>query len=288
MKVLVAGASGLVGREVTRLLKERGHYVRTLSKDPERAAPLRALADDVRLLDATDSAALDGACHDIEIVVSTLGAPVSPSGAGKGSFADVDLRANLNLLAEARERGVRRFVYLGVYTEAVYAGTEYVMAHSEVEARVRSSGLEYGFVRTTGIFGALSELLPMALKGPVPLIGDGDATTNPVDERDVAEALLGAALAQGATELELGGPEVLSRRQIAEAAFAALGRKARLIRLPVWVMRLIGFVYGVFNRRMGQLLEFVILVSTHACVAPRQGTRRLDDYFRERAKYLAS
>jgi uncharacterized protein YbjT (DUF2867 family) len=103
--VLVAGASGVVGRELSLLLKRRGHYVRTLSKHPGRAARLAAVADDVRVIDATVRASLAGVCDGIDVVVSTPGAPVSPSGAGKGSFFDVDARANLNLLS----RGGRRW-----------------------------------------------------------------------------------------------------------------------------------------------------------------------------------
>jgi uncharacterized protein YbjT (DUF2867 family) len=284
VKVLVAGASGVVGRQVVELSKQRGHHVRTLSKDPERAARLRPLADEVRLADATDQSALAGVCSDVEVVVSALGAPVSPSGAGKRSFAEVDVRANLNLLAEARRAGVRRFVYVGVYTEPVYAKTAYVSAHTRVEEAVRGSGLEHGFVRTTGIFGALLELLPMAEKGKVPVIGDGSATTNPVHELDVAEAVLRAVEAPGATEIELGGPDTLTRRQIAEAAFTALARPPRLVPLPVWLMRAIACSYWLFNRRMGELLWFVISASTHRCVAPAIGKRRLLDYFNAHAQ----
>lgn len=287
MRVLVAGASGRVSREVAAILKRRGHYVRSVSKDAGRARRLEGVVDDVRVADATDARSLEGTCGEVDVVVSALGAPVSPNGGGRRSYADVDLRANLNLLSEAQRAGVRRFVYLGVYTEPVYANTAYVSAHSEVEAAVRTSGLAYGFVRTTGIFGALAELLDMARKGPVPLIGDGSATTNPVDEHDVAEALAEAVEASGQTEIDLGGPETLTRRQIAQAAFTALGRPTRFIELPVWLMRLIGGAYRFFNRRMGELLEFVILVSTNSCVAPARGTRRLDDYFRARASEKA-
>lgn len=284
MKVLVAGASGVVGSHVVELLKQRGHHVRTLSKDPGRAARLRLVADEVRLGDATDPSAVAGVCDDVEVVVSALGAPVSPSGAGQRSFAEVDVKANLNLIAVARRAGVRRFVYVGVYTEPVYAKTAYVTAHASVEDALRGSGLEHGFVRTTGIFGALVELLPMARKGPVPMIGDGSAATNPVHELDVAEAVLRAVEAPGPIELELGGPETLTRRQIAEAAFTALALPPRFIPLPVWLMRAIAWFYGLFNRRMGELLRFVILVSTHRSVAPALGKRRLLDYFHTHAK----
>ena len=81
MKVLVAGASGLIGREVVRLLVEAGHGVRTLSQNAERAERLRALTGDVRLADATKEDAIRGVCQGIDVVVSALGAPVLP-GAG--------------------------------------------------------------------------------------------------------------------------------------------------------------------------------------------------------------
>lgn len=113
---LVVGASGLIGGEVVGLLKARGHYVRTRSRDPGRAAKLKAMADDVRLGDATLPGTLDGVCAGIECVVSALGALVSPSAKGTRSFADVDLAANLALLAEAKRAGVRRYIYVGVHT----------------------------------------------------------------------------------------------------------------------------------------------------------------------------
>ncbi|HYQ43280.1 MAG TPA: NAD(P)H-binding protein [Polyangiaceae bacterium] len=288
MKVLVAGATGVVGRAVVQLLKQEGHLVRTISKTQERADSLRRIVDDVRIFDATEAASVAGACEGIELVISALGAPVAPSRKGTRSFAAVDLVANLNLLAEARRAGVRRFVYVGVFTEAVYANTAYVDAHTRVERAVRESGLEFGFVRTTGVFGSLAEMLPMALKGPVPVIGDGNALTNPIDERDVADAVLRAALATNSTEVDIGGPETLSRRQIAEAAFSALGRPARLVSMPVWAFTLVRLVYGLFNRRMGEFLAFLQLAATHSCVAPVPGKRRLFEYFESHAKVLGA
>jgi len=288
MKILVAGATGVVGREVVLLLKQRGHFVRTVSKDPARGAALRQIADEVLLFDATEPASVEGSCQGVEVLVSALGAPVSPSGSGRRSFADVDLKANLNLLAEARRAGVRRYVYVGVFTQPAYADTAYVAAHARVETAIREAKLEYGFVRTTGVFGALAEMLPMALKGKVPLIGDGRALTNPIDERDVAEAVLRAVEAAGSTEVDIGGPETLSRREIAEAAFTALGRPPRVVTIPVWALAIVGFIYGLFNRRMGEFLSFMRLVVSHSCVAPIPGKRRLLDHFRARAAALGA
>lgn len=143
-------------------------------------------------------------------------------------------------------------------------------------------------MRTTGVFGALAELVAMAEKGPLPLIGDGSATTNPVHELDVAEAVVRAVTAGGSTEEDLGGPEVLTRRRIAELALVACRKPLRFVALPVAVMRAVAWFYGVFNRRMGELLRFVILASTRPCVAPARGTRTLAPYFEEVARRRAS
>jgi uncharacterized protein YbjT (DUF2867 family) len=283
MKVLVAGASGVIGREVVRRLAAGEHAIRTLSQNPQRAAGLRAFTSDIRIADATQPGALVGVCDGVDVVISALGAPVLP-GAARRSFAAVDVAANRALVEEARRAGVRRFVYVGVFTTPAYADSVYARAHAQVEDLVRASGLEYGFVRTTGVFGALAELVAMARRGRVPLIGNGSATTNPVHETDVAEAVDRAATAATSTEENLGGPEVLSRRQIAALAFAACGKRPRLMALPVWSMRLIGWLYGLANRRMADLLAFVIRASTNDCVAPAVGRRTLGPYFADVAK----
>ena len=242
MKVLVAGASGLIGREVVRLLVEAGHGVRTLSQNAERAERLRALTGDVRVADATKEGAIRGVCEGIDVVVSALGAPVLPGAGTPRSFGDVDRVANERLLAEAAGASVRRFVYVGVYTTPAYANTAYVRAHTEVERRIRESGLEHGFV---------------------------------------AECVLRAVVAPGSTEVELGGPETLTRRHIAELAFHAWKKAPKLVALPVWLMRVIAWFYGIANRRVAELLAFVIPASTTDCVATAGGTRKLGAYFEE-------
>ncbi len=282
MRLLVAGASGLVGREVVALAKLGGHWVRTLSRRPEAAGPVRSLADDVRLADARDPAALQGVCDGVDVVCSSLGASVLPGGSERRGFSEVDARANLNLIEEARRAGVQRFVYVSVYSTPDYAHTPYVAAHREVEQALAQSGMTWAVVRPTGVFGAIAEaLVPMAKKGLLPLIGPGTAETNPVHEHDVARAVLdGATSRQAAQSIDLGGPEVMSRRQMFTHAFAAAGGRPRFIRLPAFLMTLVAMLWQPFNARMAEFLRFMVLVSTHSCVAPALGRERLAPYLR--------
>ena len=285
MRILVAGASGLIGREVVRVLAADGHAIRTFSRDPERAASLRAIgAHDVRVGDATAAGAWDGICDAIDVVVSSLGASVSPTAWGRRSYAAIDREANLALLDAAVRVGVRRFVYVGVHTEPAYADTAYVRAHRDVEDAVRASGLEHGFVRATGVHGTLLEMVDLAGRGIVPVFGDGSALTNPIHEADVAAAVGAAVAAPGSTEVDVGGPEQLTRRRIAELAFAARGARPRIVSLPVWMGKAMARAAGVVDRRLGDFLMFGVLVTTTVCVAPAAGERTLRASFEQYAR----
>lgn len=280
----MAGGSGLIGREVVTLLKASGHFVRTLSRNPKRAAALQGVADDVRVADATKDGDTASVCHEIEIVVSALGAPVSPSSPARASYAETDLVANLAVLAAARAATVRRMVYVSVHSEPSYSHTRYLRAHIDFENALRSSGLEHGIVRPTGVFGAFVEMLPMARLGLIPLVGDGRARSNPIHERDVAERAVSMALgAQRGVEEDVGGPEILTRRQIGELAFQAVRKKPRFVSSPPVMMRLSARLIGVVNPRARDFLDFIIQASLADCVAPAHGRHTLGPYLASKA-----
>ncbi len=238
MNVLVAGAAGALGRVVIHALTQRDHSLRALIHNTPLPDELAAVT--TRSGDALDPSQLAGACDGIDVVFSSLGASVIPSwGKGRKTFTRVDTPANQNLIEAARKAGVKRFVYVGVAGSRELGHLDYVRAHELVVTNLRESGLDYAVIRPTGLFSAFAVLVPMAARGPLPLIGDGLARTNPIHDGDVAracvEAIEGPAREK---EMEVGGPEVLTRKEIAMLACEALGRPVRLRKLPVAVARL--------------------------------------------------
>jgi uncharacterized protein YbjT (DUF2867 family) len=283
MNVLLAGASGLVGFEVLQLLHGRGDDVRTVSRDTKRAERLKPFSKDVRIADAALPGALVGMCDGIEVVISALGAPVAQQAKEKRSFTEVDVAANLALIGEAKRAGVKRFVYLSVSSDASTAATPYIAAHLKVEEALAASEIPWAAVKPTGIFGALGEFVGMARKGSLPVIGGGAAKTNPIHEREVAQALVNA-ISGGAQLVEVGGPETLTRREIAQQAFISLGKKPSLIPVPRFMMVFGAMMLSLFNARLSQFLKFVAIATTQDCIAPVAGSLRLKDYFDELAK----
>lgn len=281
-RILLAGATGAVGREVLRLLKERGHFVRTISRSEDNAARIRSIADEVVVADATRAELLGGIADGIDIVVSCLGANVSLGLRERRSFRDVDLVANTNLLEAAKKASVRRFIYLSAHPAPGYEHTRYMRAHLDMEERIRASGLSHTFVRPTGIYSALGDLLSMARMGFGSVPGNGQAKTNPIHPVDVAEAIC-EVLSDGPEFLSVGGPEVLTRDGVMRTAFEAIGRKPRIMHSPVALFRLTSVLLSFIHPRLSDMFEFVAAVTSSDCVAPTRGSRTLLAWFKDQA-----
>jgi len=279
LKVLVAGATGAIGGALVPLLRDAGCYVKTLSRSAERARALATVADEVVVADATERAALIGIASGMDVVVSCLGASVALRVAGRRSYGAVDAVANANLLSRAVTANVRRFVYVAAYVQPGYDRCRYITAHEAFVARLRASGISSSVVRPTGLFTALDPLLPMAAKGQLVVIGDGLSRTNPVHPADVARACLDV-LTSGPSDVPIGGPDVLTRTEIARAAFAAIGVTPHLTHLAPWVSLSAARAVRLVHPRLGDLLDFESRVSVVDAIAPKLGTQHLDEYFR--------
>lgn len=275
-RALVAGGTGIVGREVARALRARGWDVRSMSRRGEGAGHVRA--------DVLRPETLKGICDGVDVVVSAVGASLDMRRVrDRSSYDRVDHHGNRALLEEASRAGSRRFVYVSVLSPPSLRELDYVRAHLRFEEALRGGALEWGIVRPTGLFAFFTEILDLARTGRGLVIGDGTARTNPVHERDVGEAVAAAVIGEAGVETEIGGPEVLSRREIVETAFAAVGRAPRIIRVPPGPFRVMAGLIRPINPRLSALLRFGADVSLVDAIGPATGRRRLADYFEERA-----
>lgn len=282
-RILVAGATGALGREVIRVLKARGHTVLALGRSPTKLEALKASVDGFRVADALRAETLDGVCAGVDRVFSCMGASVIPMPQyGRRTFSQVDTPANCHLIDAAAQARVKKFVYVSVFGAERLPHMDFVRGHERVVEHLRRSGLEYAVLRPTGFFSAMEEILQVASRGLVPQFDGGAARTNPIHEADLAE-VCADALYDGIAERDVGGPEALTRREIAELAFAAVGKRGRFLPVPVSVLKMAGQGMMPFNPRVGHLFTFIADILVDDFVAPAYGTRRIGDYFFERS-----
>jgi uncharacterized protein YbjT (DUF2867 family) len=281
--VLVAGASGALGREVVRLLGARGARVRAMTRDPARAA---GLGVETVVADARDRRTLAPALAGVDTVFSSLGAsPLPDPKLGWRGFRGVDWPLNRNLVEAAAAAGAERFIYVSAHHTPDMRALAYIDAHERVVDLLGRGGLAWSVVRPTGFFSAIGSFIDMARRGRLPVFGRPDARTNPIHDADLAEVCVDAALDPVAPrEIPAGGPEVLTRARMIELVFEALGSPPRTRRLPLWAMRAGALAMKPIFPRIADCLAFFAHVTSHDLIAPAFGRRTLGAYFQERAR----
>jgi uncharacterized protein YbjT (DUF2867 family) len=247
-------------------------------------AGLRGLADELFVADALRPETLPEALKGVDRVFSCMGASVIPMPQyGRRTFTQIDYPANRNLVRAAARAGVDKFVYVSVFGAERLPQMDFVRGHELVVEELRQSGLSYSVLRPTGFFSAMEEILQVASMGLLPEFQGGTPRTNPIHEADLAEACVDAFDQPAGYEADIGGPEALTRREIAELALRAIGREARHVRVPVNVLRFGGRMYRLVCPRVGHLMTFIAEILVDDFVAPLYGTRRIGDYFNQRA-----
>jgi uncharacterized protein YbjT (DUF2867 family) len=278
--ILVAGASGKVGQATLLALQQKGHRVRALVRDQARLGAAANNVQEIFPADARDPASLQGVCQNVEFVISSVGGSLQLGRTQPGAgYWEVDFQANKNLLEEARQAGVRKFIYVSAFQTQQIKGSAYFAAHAAFENVLKRSNLDYAIVRPTGMYYIFEEFIRLARRGIIPLFGDGSAKTNPIDEHDVARVCVEAMDARQ-TEYDVGGPEVFTRREISELCFRTLGKKLRFIKYPVGLMQMLIQPLRLFDQRLFDLMDFAILVNHTDCIAPRVGTEKLENYLK--------
>jgi uncharacterized protein YbjT (DUF2867 family) len=276
--VLVAGATGYLGRYLLAELTQRGYVVHALARDRQQLAAEAASLTRIVEAEATQPDALRGCCQGVEVVISALGITRQKEGL---TYEAVDYGANANLLAEARRAGVKKFLYVSLLDGPALTELALVRAKERFVDELVDSGLDYCILRPTGFFSDVAEVFNMARSGKVYLFGDGSYRANPIHGADLA-VVCADEIDGEAKEVAVGGPEVWTQREIAELAFQVLGRRPRISAIPLWLKNALLWTLRTFSgEKTYGPAEFFLSVLTRDMVAPQAGEHRLKAFFEE-------
>jgi len=284
-KVLVAGASGYLGKYVVSEFKMRGYWVRALVRNPDKLKvtgpylepAVNNVIDEIIIGDVTKPETLSGICKDIDIVFSSIGITKPTE---KASFMDVDYLGNKILLEEALRESVEKFIFVSVFNGERFTYIEAIKAKEMFVKELESSGINYTVIRPTGFFSDMSQFLQMAIRGRVYLIGNGENVMNPIHGADVAKICVDAVDIDE-KDIPVGGPEILKYVDIAKLAFSVLGKKPKITRIPAWLIKFFALPLRIMHKNYYVMMKFLIAAMTNNFVAPAVGTHRLKNYFEE-------
>lgn len=204
MKVVVIGGSGLIGRGVTRRLREQGHEV--LAASPSSG------------VDSVTGEGLSSALAGAKVVVDVSNSPSFEPAAVLSFFE----RSTTNLLAAASGAGVSHFVALSVVGMERVPNNGYFRAKLEQERLIVASRVPYTIVRATQFFEFVRTITQVASSA------DGvrvpPAQIQPIAAEDVAAFVAEAALSPPRNgRFEIGGPQSFRFDALVRESMAASG-----------------------------------------------------------------
>lgn len=240
--ITVLGGSGFAGRAITRELVERGHRVRIAARRPVLPAwhepddPLQLVTADINS-DASLTEALSGARG----VVNAVSCYVERN---EASFQSIHVEGAARLARIARKLEVKQFVQLSGIGASLDASSAYVRARAAGEYAVLDHFPKAAILRPSVLFGPgdafLATLASLTRLPLIPLFGRGTTRLQPVHVGDLARAVgrLLSPTPPAQRLFELGGPEVLSYRDIIERVMAYQRRQRPLLPVPFTIWRL--------------------------------------------------
>ncbi|MCK7636427.1 SDR family oxidoreductase [Corynebacterium pygosceleis] len=282
--VTVVGATGYLGRYLVAELDARGHRVRAVVRDPGRARqpgpygapPLIGAHTELVRADVTEPGRITGLLVGSGRVFSALGVTRQ-----KASPWDVDFLANLAVLREAERTGVESMLYVGAI--GMEHGTSLVArSKTAFAAALESSPVPGWIVNPSAYFSDMSSTVDLARRGVLLLPPDPGIRLNPIHGADLAAFC--ADLSEGPTgpgtgRVEVGGPDVLTAREVVRIAADAAGTDPCTLRIPRRLLDGMVWTAGRVSDRHGNLARFFAESMTRDAVGRCTGTRHLADWF---------
>jgi NADH dehydrogenase len=243
--VTVFGGSGFLGRHVVRALCKRDYRIRIAVRRPELAFHLQPIGR-VGQIHAVQAnlrypASVEAAMRDSSVAINLVG--ILAEG-GAQTFDAVQARG-AETVAKAAQAAGSRTVHVSAIGANEESPSRYARAKAAGEQAVLSAVPSATIMRPSVVFGpedqftnrfaALAQMSPM-----LPLIGGGKTRMQPVYVGDVATAVADAVdgKAKAGATYELGGPEVLTMREIMEIIMKITGRDRALVSLPFGLAKL--------------------------------------------------
>ena len=269
-RILVAGATGQLGRVIVRKLLSAGRPVRALARNRETLAPLGAAGAEVAAVNMLDVAALNAACRGVDQIVATAN---NNMGRGETSPTRIDLAAYQNLCAAARSAGVRRLVFVSFRGVDQFAIVDIFRVKWYIEDAIRRSGVPHVMLRPTAFMDIwVDQLIADGIrkKRVATIFGPGTRVSNYVAMDDVAEFAVRILARPEVVNraIEVGSPSDVSLDTIATLVEERLGVTAKRRHVPVVAMKLLSPVIRPFNEVAARLMTLGLYAATAAAPFP--------------------
>lgn len=236
--ITVFGGAGFLGRHIVRRLARDGWIIRVAGRDRDRALFLKIYGDPGQVVpiitDITRPESVVSAVIDADAVINLVGI-LAPS--GRNSFDAVHAQGAANVAAAARDAGASRLIQVSAIGADPNSPSVYARTKAAGEQAAKSAFPDVTILRPSVVFGPEDDFFNRfaRLARVLPVLPTFETKVQPVYVGDVADAAI-KALDDPATKgktYELGGPRVMTYREVMEIVLRETGRKRLLVPLPL-------------------------------------------------------
>lgn len=295
LPVAVFGATGFIGRCIVQRLVEKGYRVRAAVRRPEQALFLKSMGaiGQVSLVqtDILSEDSVIGAVRGVSTIVNAVGILTER---GYQNFSNLHVLCVEKITTAANLEGVSRLVHVSAIGASLDSESKYGRTKGEGEKILGGFPGTVTILRPSVVFGSqdkfFNRFAAMSRVLPVLAIVNGGVKFQPVYVGDVADAAV-QAIMRGSNineTFELGGPRVYSFRELLELLLEQIGRRRKVISLPINVAMALASILelmpnppltrdqvrslrsdSVANRSIGTLADLGITATPLEVIMPR-------------------
>jgi NADH dehydrogenase len=234
--VTLFGGGGFLGRYVAQSLFGLGMRVRVVERDPRKAYFLKPLGPVGQIqfasCDIRDAGRVRAAVEGSDAVVNLVGTL-------KSDFDGIHVDGARNIAEAAHAAGADALVHVSAIGGDARSESAYARTKAEGENAVRTAFPSATIVRPSILFGRednfVNRFAALARLAPALPVIRGKTRFQPVYAADAARAIAAAAVGpvtHGGKTYELGGPQVMTMREIMEFVCQSIGYNRSLIDVP--------------------------------------------------------
>jgi uncharacterized protein YbjT (DUF2867 family) len=237
--IALIGGSGFIGSHLVNALVEAGKHVRIATRRRENASHLTLLPVDVIQADVHDPVQLAAFVSQADAVINLVGLLQSKRGTPYGpDFAKAHVELPNKIVAACYAKGVRRLLHMSSLGADPNGSSMYLRSKGDGEKVVRESNLATTIFRPSVVFGPeddfLNQFAFLERIFPVIPLACSQARMQPIFVGDVAQAIVNVLDLDAASgrAYELAGPTVYTLEELVKFSGAAIGKHAKIVRLP--------------------------------------------------------
>lgn len=251
--ICIFGGTGFLGQSITRELANTGARVKIATRIPESAYDLKLYGDVGQIVpvvcDYNNDTSVAAAIEGCDIVINLIGILFQK---GKSKFKKAHIETPTKIATVCANQNIEKFIHISALGVDV-SQSKYAKSKQEGENKIKEIFPNVTILRPSVVFGPDDEFFNMFAKlasilPALPLIGGGKTKFQPVFVGDIADAVTNIVTdnthqSAGKT-YELGGPQIVSFKEIYEILLYQINRKRALISVPWGVAKMQGCVMG--------------------------------------------